>query len=379
MQAMDTPVDAAHLEKLMNAFTTIGSDLDLDGVLAHIVEAGVELVDATYGALGVLSPDRSHLSSFVTVGLDDEEMRAIGDPPKGHGILGLLIVDPAPLRLPDLTRHSESYGFPDGHPPMTSFLGVPVYVRGQVYGNLYLTDKAGGGEFSDLDQKLAVGLAAAAGAAIDNARLYAQVREVTLLEDRERIARDLHDTVIQRLFATGLMLQGAARLAERPEVVDRIVQAVDDLDATVREVRTSIFELNAPRQKVNSVRRQLLEVGDELSDALGFVPSFQFEGPVDAQVDTTVATHLVTVVREALSNAARHARTDTLDVVLTVDSGQLTLLVDDTGVGRGVPSPNAGTGRGLVNLRQRAQDLGGSLAVEDRPGGGTRLRWSVPC
>lgn len=376
---MDTPVDAGHLTKLMNAFTTLGTDLELDVVLSHIVEAGVELVDATYGALGVLSPDRAHLSSFVTVGIDDDGVRVIGDRPKGHGILGLLIVDPAPLRLPDLTRHPESYGFPEGHPPMTSFLGVPVYVRGEVYGNLYLTDKQGGGPFTALDETLAVGLAAAAGAAIDNARLYSQVREVTLLEDRERIARDLHDTVIQRLFATGLMLQGAARLAERPEVVDRIIQAVDDLDATVREVRTSIFELHAPRQRANSVRRQLLEVGDEMTDALGFVPSFQFEGPVDAQIDTTVAAHLVGVVRETLSNAARHAATETLDVTLTVGDGQLTLLVDDTGVGRGRPSPNAGSGRGLANLDQRARDLGGTLEVEDRPGGGTRVRWMVPC
>lgn len=376
---METPVDAGHLTKLMNAFTTLGSDIELDVVLSHIVEAGTELVDATYGALGVLSPDRSHLSSFITVGIDEEGARRIGDHPKGHGILGLLIVDPAPLRLPDLTQHPESYGFPEGHPPMTSFLGVPVYVRGEVFGNLYLTDKQGGGAFSALDEQMAVGLAAAAGAAIDNARLYAQVREIALLEERDRIARDLHDTVIQRLFATGLLLQGAARLAERPEVVDRVVQAVDDLDATVREVRTSIFELNAPRQQVRSIRRQLLEVGDEMTDALGFVPSFQFEGPVDAQVDTTVATHLVSVVREALSNAARHARTDTLDVVLTVEDGQLTLLVDDTGVGPGVPSAQPGSGRGLVNMDQRARGLGGSSVLEARPGGGTRLRWTVPC
>src|SRR6478672_11206799 len=203
----------------------IGSDLDLEATLRHIIEAARDLVDAQYGALGVLNPERTGLSEFITVGIDDETRRAIGPLPKGHGILGLLIADPRPLRLPDLTEHPDSYGFPPHHPPMTSFLGVPVMVRGEVFGNLYLTDKQSAEVFTDVDEELTVALAAAAGVAIENARLHARVRDLALLEDRERIAMDLHDTVIQRIFATGMSLQATSRLTDQPDAARRIETA----------------------------------------------------------------------------------------------------------------------------------------------------------
>src|SRR5918993_5677482 len=210
------------LRQLLDAVLTVGMDLDLPAMLERIVEAAVELVGATYGALGVLDDSGTRLAQFITVGIDDETHRAIGDLPEGHGILGLLIVDAKPLRLPDLSEHPDSYGFPPNHPPMRSFLGVPIRVRDEVFGNLYLTDKTSAEVFTDIDEELVVALAAAAGVAIENARLHNLVREMALLEDRERIARDLHDTVIQRLFATGLRLQAAARLSQRPEVPKRI-------------------------------------------------------------------------------------------------------------------------------------------------------------
>jgi GAF domain-containing protein len=169
---------------------------------------------------------------------------AIGHLPEGHGILGLLIIDPRPLRLPDLNEHPDRFGFPPNHPPMTSFLGVPIVVRGEVFGNLYLCDKVGGDVFTDVDQELAVGLASAAGIAIENARLHARVADFATLEDRERIARDLHDTVIQRMFAIGLGLQSTLRLVSDVDVRTRLLSAVDDLDTTVRDVRAAIFGLN---------------------------------------------------------------------------------------------------------------------------------------
>ena len=178
------------LRQLLDAVITVGSDLDLETVLRHIVESAVALVDARYGALGVLDESRTSLSQFITVGLDDVTYRAIGPLPKGHGILGLLIRDPRPIRLPDLNEHPDSYGFPPNHPPMKSFLGVPVRVRDQVFGNLYLTDKTTAEVFTDIDEEMVVALAAAAGVAIENARLHLRVRELALLEDRERIARD---------------------------------------------------------------------------------------------------------------------------------------------------------------------------------------------
>ena len=199
------------LRQLLDAVLAVGSDLDLPAMLRRIVQAGVELADASYGALGVLDESKTRLAQFITVGLDDETYRAIGDLPEGHGILGLLIVDAKPLRLPDLTEHPDSYGFPPHHPPMRSFLGVPIRVRDEVFGNLYLTDKASAEVFTDVDEELVVGLAAAAGVAIENARLAAKVHELAVVADRDRIARDLHDTVIQRLFATGMSLQSTTR------------------------------------------------------------------------------------------------------------------------------------------------------------------------
>src|SRR5687768_2746109 len=195
------------LRQLLDAVLAIGADLDLAGMLRRIIDSAVDLVDAQYGALGVLDESRTRLSQFITAGIDDDARRAIGNLPEGHGILGLLIVDAKPLRLPDLTEHPDSYGFPPNHPPMRSFLGVPIRVRDEVFGNLYLTDKSTAEVFTDVDEELVIGLAAAAGVAIENARLLTRVNDLALSEDRERIARDLHDTVIQRLFATGMLLQ----------------------------------------------------------------------------------------------------------------------------------------------------------------------------
>src|SRR5215207_488693 len=247
------------LRQLLDAVLTVGSDLDLPAMLERIVEAAVELVDARYGALGVLDDTRTRLAQFITVGLDDETYNAIGHLPEGHGILGLLIVDAKPLRLPDLSEHPDSYGFPPHHPPMTSFLGVPIRVRDQVFGNLYLTDKRSSEVFTDVDEELVVGLAAAAGVAIENARLHARLHELAVVEDRERIARDLHDTVIQRLFATGLSLQGTLRLvgADPAAATSRIEAAVDDLDLTVKHIRTAIFGLEMTQSEAASVRGRL--------------------------------------------------------------------------------------------------------------------------
>ncbi|HEX2577546.1 MAG TPA: GAF domain-containing protein, partial [Aquihabitans sp.] len=340
------------LRRLLDAVMSLGSDLELEVVLRRLTEAAVDLVDARYGALGVLDQRRAHLSDFITVGIDDDARARIGSLPEGHGILGLLIVDPKPLRLPDLNEHPESFGFPPGHPPMTSFLGVPVFVRGEAYGNLYLTDKQGSEVFTDVDEELAVALAAAAGTAIEKARLHARVRELDLVEDRERIARDLHDTVIQRLFATGLALQGAARLAGPvPEVAARIQQSVDDLDEVVRHVRSSIFELHAAEPQAEGLRHRVMAVGDELADALGYAPTFLFDGPIDTAVPDHVGAALLAVVGEALANVARHAASPSAAVVVTVDGSAVTVTVDDDGVG---PAERRVGGRGLANLAARA-------------------------
>src|SRR4051812_36680110 len=253
------------MRQLLDAVLTVGSDLDLAAMLERIVQAAVDLVDARYGALGVLDDTRTRLAQFITVGIDDETHARIGNLPEGHGILGLLIVDAKPIRLPDLHEHPDSYGFPPNHPPMRSFLGVPIRVRDEVFGNLYLTDKTTAEVFTDVDEELVVGLAAAAGVAIDNARLHARLNDLNLVEDRERIARDLHDTVIQRLFATGLSLQASIRLVrgDPDEAERRISGAVDDLDVTVKHIRSAIFGLERTRPTRDGLRSQIVGMARE--------------------------------------------------------------------------------------------------------------------
>ena len=362
------------LRRLLDAVLVVGSELDLATALQRIIEAAAELVHARYGALGVLDETGSALSEIITVGLSEPQRAAIGPLPKGHGILGLLIADARPLRLPDLREHPDSFGFPANHPPMTSFLGVPIRVRNQVFGNLYLCDKTDGDVFTDIDEEMTVALAAAAGVAIENARLHSRVADIALFEDRERIARELHDNVIQRLFATGLGLQSAMRLAGNTELATRMRQAVDDLDDTIRELRSAIFELHTARVAGRSVRQELLDICAQGARALGFEPMVRFDGPIDNLVDDGLADHLSAVLRESLSNVARHAAATSVSVEVSASEGLLSLVVDDNGtVGL---KADAG-GRGIDNMQARATRLGGTMSIGPRDTGGTRVRWQV--
>ena len=362
------------LRKLVDAVLSISADLELATVLQRIIEAAMDLVDARYGAIGVLDPSKTGLSEFVTSGIDAEAHRAIGNLPQGHGILGLLIVDPKPLRLPDLREHPDSFGFPPNHPPMRSFLGVPILVRHEVFGNLYLTDKQSGEAFTDIDEELTVALAGAAAVAIENARLHARVGELVLLEDRERIARDLHDTVIQRLFATGLSLQGTARLAERPEVAARIQDAVEDLDVTVKHIRTVIFGLETSSARGDGLRHKAMTLAREAAGALGFQPEITFQGAIDTLVPAAVGRELLTTLREALSNVARHARAS--HALVEIEAGpEVVLRVTDDG--RGLPE-DIKPGLGLRNMQSRAEALGGRFTARAGEKGGTVVEWVVP-
>lgn len=363
------------LRQLLDAVLTIGGDLDLPAMLQRIVQGAVDLVDARYGALGVLDHTGTRLAQFITVGLDDDQRARIGAPPEGHGILGLLIVDAKPLRLPDLTEHPDSFGFPPGHPPMRSFLGVPIRLREQVFGNLYLTDKTSAEVFTDVDVELVVGLAAAAGVAIENARLHTRVQELGLVEDRERIARDLHDTVIQRLFATGLSLQGSIRLirSDPLEAMARVERAIDDLDLTSKHIRSAIFDLESSRPAAAGLRADILGCVREAAQGLAFEPRVLFDGPVDTAVDDALAADVLAVVREALSNVVKHARATRVDV--SVSAGEeLEVRIRDDGVG--LPAEVVG-GHGTANLHARAEAWGGTVELLRRQPTGTELRWRV--
>jgi len=542
----DVLADQQRLRLLLDAVVTIAGDLSLDGVLQRIVDVASQLADARYVALGVLGagPGRGRLRAFVTHGLSPEEYRRIGDLPRGHGLLGLIVDRPEPLRLHDIAEHPLSYGFPPGHPPMRSFLGLPVRIRDRVFGNLYLTEKEGGGDFTERDEEIVRALAAAAGVVIENARLYEEAarrerwlaatadltglllgddrsedplqavadrarvsaaagassvvlrrsdteigiavvsgvdpggvgdvalsmdrslaghvistgetlviedpeedsdrarelaglagwpdrgpmmlvplqttdgvtgaltlawapedldrfhevdvrlpqqfaeqaglalqvararadrERLAVFEDRDRIGRDLHDLVIQRLFAVGLGLENTARMAaDRPDVAERVARAVDDLDSTIKDIRRTIFALSAPEESTD-VRRALSDLVDRAARTLKFRPELALSGPVGSVVGPSIAPDLLAVLGEALSNVARHAGAHRVQV--SVEAGdRVTLRVRDDG--RGIPE--AASHSGLLNMRKRAEELGGSCVVDSAPGAGTTVVWQVP-
>ena len=529
---------------LLEAVVAISSGLDLESTLRQIVETAIELVDATYGALGVIG-NGGRLAEFIPVGVTEEEIGQIDHWPEGRGLLGLLIKDPRPLRLAVISEHAESSGFPAGHPAMQSFLGVPVRVRDEVFGNLYLTNKRGGGEFTEDDEAVLVALGAAAGVAVENARLYevarrsqrwmqasaevttallsgtepgevlaritsqarelsdadlavlalpgeegqfltvtyadgdgapavrglalpaaqslsgrvlatggavtsadfaaderaavaaraamshigpavvfplgapggrrgvltigrrhgrepfpqaeaafaasfaaqagvalelaasrAEAERLSVYEDRDRIARDLHDLVIQRLYATGMSLQGTMPMISRPEVAARVSRAVDDMDQTIKEIRGTIFALQSRgRASAPRLRAEIVALADEMAEMLGFAPALRLGSGLDSRASGKLSDQVIAVLREALSNTARHAAATRVDVTIdTDDAGVLTVLVRDNGRGIGETSRRSG----LANMADRAEQLGGKLRISLADGGGTELEWKVP-
>ncbi|HTX62175.1 MAG TPA: GAF domain-containing protein [Acidimicrobiales bacterium] len=319
--------DPAKLRRLLEAVLLLEADLSLGVLLRHFVEEARSMTGARYGALGVLNEERTGLAEFLTVGLDADEEHAIGDRPTGLGVLGLLIVEPKPLRLANIADHPESAGFPPGHPQMRSFLGVPVVAHDEVYGNLYLTDKIGWSEFTQDDEALVLAFAQAAGIAIENTRLQERVQEVAVLEDRDRIARDLHDAVIQRLFAVGLSLQGIARPPLEGQTLERVQRAIRDLDDTIRQIRSSIFQLAGTSMSSPGLRASVLALVRDLRPVVGFDVSVSFEGAIETGVPEPTVEHLLLTLRELLTNVGRHARASRAAVVIRADSGAVTLEV----------------------------------------------------
>src|SRR5271170_3626742 len=514
---------------LIEAVVAISSGLDLESTLGRIVQTAVGLVDATYGALGVIGEGK-RLAEFIPVGLSQDEIEAIDHWPEGRGLLGLLIDDPQPLRLADIAAHPASSGFPGGHPAMRGFLGVPVRIRDEVFGNLYLTDKRGGGDFTEDDEAVLVALGAAAAVAVENSRLYeaarrqqrwiqasaevttrllsgsepsevlagitrqarelsgadlavlalpdeegrrltityadgdgadaarglvlpigqslsgrvlatgehvscddfaaderaaqvargamsqigpavlfplgapgnvrgvltvgrrhgsprfpptqadvaasfaaqagfalelaasrAEAERLSLYEDRDRIARDLHDLVIQRLYATGMSLEGTMPMITRPEVASLVTNAVDAMDETIKEIRAAIFALQA-RDVVDrsDLREGIVALVEEMTPVLGFAPSLRLGAGLVEPVAPDVAEHALAALREALSNVARHANASEVDVSVDVDpDGILAVQVTDNGIGL----PPEGRRSGLRNLAARAEKLGGELRL----------------
>lgn len=314
----------------------------------------------------------------MTTGLDPETKGAIGELPTGQGVLGLLITDQRPIRLSDISAHPLSAGFPENHPPMKSFIGVPVLCNKKAFGNIYLTDKEDGSDFNDQDEAIVLAVAKAAGIAIENSLLLTEANEYSLTKERERIARDLHDEVIQRLFAVGLSMQGIIKLVDDERVRSRLYDLVDQLDSTIKQIRTTIFALDneAPATSKTGVRHRLLSLVNEYQGNTACEVSLSLSGAIDTVVNERHAEEALAFLREALSNAVRHSKCNHIDVEVTIkDNHVLTLSVTDDGTGL-VNSHS--TGKGISNMQRRAREIGGTLTFEHPRDKGLRVRLEIP-
>jgi len=367
-------VAAGLLEAVDAATRAVASVLSVDDVLQVIVDQVRPLVGAQYAALGIVD-DRGVIERFITSGLSDEARARIGDLPRGHGFLGLIIHENGSFRIRDINTDPRRYGFPPNHPPMTSFLGVPVNVKGRSVGNLYLTNKHGADEFTATDQDLVETFARHAGIAIENARLYEQVHRLAIFDERERIGKDLHDGIIQSIYAVGLSLEDVPELiAEDPdEVVQRVERAIDTLHLTIRDIRNFIMGL----------RPELLGGTTLLAGVAALVEDFRRNSIVDVEMSLgavpneppeSVTSHLLGIVNESLSNIARHSGATRAWIEVAGDERGLTVSVRDNGRGFEVGGVAALGHQGLRNMGSRAADIGAMMVINSAPEQGTEVR-----
>ena len=355
----------------------IASSLDVDRVFHEVVDSACTLTGARYGALGVFDAG-GQIEKFITHGLTREERERLGKLPEGLGILGWLRDLQEPLRLGDLTKHPRAVGFPPDHPAMKTFLGAPVRYQTEVLGNIYLTEKENAEDFTPEDENLLVLFAAQAAMAIRNAQLHRQVQDLVVLEERDRIGMDLHDGVIQSLYATGLRLETCLEDVgeQTPDVAPELRKAIDQLNQVIADVRSYIFQL----------RPGMLADAD-LAGAIGGLLQ---ELKVNALLDVALTEEpgacrglseqhtnaLYLVAQEALTNARKHAQPSHVSACLQQRDGVFTMTIRDDG--KGFDSASPGPGQGLRNMRERVERLGGTLAVQSAPGRGTEVSVTVP-
>jgi signal transduction histidine kinase len=371
--------DATALAAVDEAARAISSVLGIEDVLQLIVDRVRELVDASYAALGIVGVD-GRIERFITAGIDPHDRLAIGALPTGRGLLGLIIRAGRSYRIPSIADHPDSSGFPPNHPPMTSFLGVPVMAHGMSVGNLYLTDKRGAPEFSVDDLRLVELFARHAGIAIDNARLHAQAGRLAVAEERDRIGRDLHDGIIQSLYAVGLSLEDVPEImAEAPdEAAERVDAAIESINLAIRDIRNFIYGLRPEALDGTQVVAGLAALAEEVRHG-GLVDVIADLDPAaDPGLDAGAGADLLNLVREGLSNAVRHAQARLISIELAPSVTGSTLVIADDGVGF-EPTERVGAAHhGLANMRARAAAIGGSLEIRSAPGAGTKVVVDLP-
>jgi signal transduction histidine kinase len=359
------------------AVRSIAGVLDPDRVLQLIADAVRELAAGQYAAIGIIGPDAT-LERFVTSGITDAARQRIGALPEGHGLLGVIIRESTSLRIADIGADDRRSGFPPNHPPMHSFLGVPIRLRDRAIGNFYLTNKQGADEFSFDDQRLVERFAMHAAIAIDNARLHEQVRRLAVMEERDRIGRDLHDGVIQRLYAVTLSLDDVPELMDEApaDARDRVERSIEALQSAIGDIRDFIYELRPAPMSADDLRDALRGLGDEVARNGTTAVSVEVVG--EGMVPPELASELVVIAREALSNVGRHARADRAAVRLVVDDDLARLTISDDGHGFDIDAPRDARHQGLGNMRERAEARRGRLVVSSTPGSGTQVEAVIP-
>jgi len=367
------PNDPAALTALNDAALIIAAEHDK--VLQKIVDLARELVSARYAALGVPGPDGT-LAQFVTSGMSNKEAAQIEAKPTGQGILDLLLAEPQTLRLHDLNQHPRSVGFPPHHPPMTSFLGVSITARGNLLGNLYLTDKIGEDGFSERDEWLVQALAAHAAVAIENAHLYDQVRRTAVLEERERIGMDLHDGIIQSIYAVGLSLELGRLVADEDpkEAQGHITSAIEGLNSIIRDIRSYIMDLQPSLIQDEPLAAALERLVREFRANTLVQVNLEVDSDIEEGLADNCRQALFHITQEALANVAKHAHASMVSVELGRLHGRVVLNIQDNGAGFDSEKIGGIPGHGLSNMAVRARSLGGDLTVTSAPGEGAHVR-----
>jgi len=364
------------LEALDAATVAISQELSLERVLQIIVDSVRPLVNAGYAALGI--PDeRGATERFITSGVSDEVRRAIGHPPRGYGLLGAMIREDRAIRVDDIASDPRSVGFPAHHPAMKSLLGVPVRVEGRVIGNLYLTDRDGGLPFSEDDERLVESFARHAGLAIHNARMHEELRQLAVLQERERIAQDIHDGSIQSLYAVSLALEDTEELmASDPALAaERIERAIDSINGTIEEIRDFIMGLDPDARTTVDLLAGLTALTDEFERST--LIDVDLSSDPDVPLDPDETLQLIQLTREAMSNVARHAQATKVSISVEDRRDVLRLSIIDNGRGFDTSAGQRPGHHGLTNMHARAESLGGALTIESSQSG-TRVAFEMP-
>ncbi len=371
--------NADRLEALDAATRGIAGVFPLEQVLQLIADRVRELVGAQYAALGIVD-EHGVMERFVTSGMSAAQRRRIGALPRGHGLLGLIVRENRTFRIPDIAVHPDRYGFPPEHPPMHSFLGIPINVKGRSVGNFYLTNKEGSATFAETDERIVEMFALHAGVAIENARLHERLERLAVFDERERISKDLHDGIIQSLYAIGLSLEDVPDLMpdDREEAVTRVDRAIDSINLAITDLRNFIFGLRPESMERQTLLGGLATVADEVR--LNAMIDVELQADAAAVPDLPVArrAELLQIAREALSNMARHSRATQATILVEPVDSDLRLTISDNGRGFDPTQARSSTHQGLANMRARARDLGGTLTIQSGPGQGTRIIVRVP-